>query len=313
MRYRHLGNSGVQVSVVGVGCNRVGRTVDLPGIQAIVRSALDQGINFFDTADVYGSEVGASETLLGAALDGLWSRVVVGTKVSMKAGEGPNDRGASRYHIMDGAANSIRRLKTDHIDLYYIHAWDARTPLEETLRALEDLAHSGKVRYLGASNFAAWQLARANALSELRGWNSFVVTQEEYHMLNRAVEREIVPYCRYAGLGLVPYFPLAGGLLTGKYRGGAPISPTRTNYIQPYLTAQNLEIINELQNFVEARGHTLGELAIAWLLSEPQVASVISGATSPDQVSNNAQAGDWVLSHDDVKAVRAILEARNQE
>lgn len=308
MRYRHLGHSGVQVSVIGVGCNRIGRTVDLDGAKKIVHRALDEGINFFDTADIYGSPSGNSETLLGEIFTGLWDRLVVATKVRSKMGEGVNDRGASRYHIMRGVEASLRRLKTDHIDLYYIHEWDAHTPLEETLRALEDLVRGGQVRYIGASNFAAWQLARAHAIAELRGWNAFVVTQEEYHMLHRDLEREVIPYARFAKLGIVPYFPLAGGLLTGKYKPGDAISPTRENYVAPFLTDKNFEIIEKLRAFASAANHSLGELAIAWLLAEPQVCSVISGATNADQISENAQASGWMLNADDVKAVRAILE-----
>lgn len=309
MRFRHLGNSGVKVSVIGVGCNRIGRTVDLDGAKAIVRRALDEGINFFDTADVYGAPAGNSEQLLGDALEGLWDRVVLATKVRAKMGEGMNDRGASRYHILNGVENSLRRLKSDHIDLYYIHEWDAETPLQETLRALEDLVQSGKVRYIGASNFTSWQLARAQAISELRGWNSFVVTQEEYHMLYRDLERDVIPYARYAHLGIVPYFPLAGGLLTGKYQRGDAISPTRANYVTPFLTERNFQILDQLRGFVARRERTMGELAIAWLLSEPQVCSVISGATGADQVSMNAKASDWELSAEQVKEVREILEA----
>lgn len=309
MRYRHLGNAGVQVSVVGVGCNRIGRTVDLDGAKQIVHRALDEGINFFDTADIYGNPPGMSETLLGDAFAGLWDRIVVATKVRSKMGEGVNDRGASRYHIMSGVEASLRRLKTDHIDLYYIHEWDAQTPIEETLRALEDLVRGGKVRYIGASNFTSWQLARSQAISELRGWNSFVVSQEEYHMLQRDLERDVIPYARYAKLGIVPYFPLAGGLLTGKYKRGDAISPTRAAYVTQFLTDKNFEIIERLRAFASASDRSVGDLAIAWLLAEPQVCSVISGATTPEQVSDNARASDWYLSSDEYKTVREILEA----
>lgn len=308
MQYRHLGNSGVKVSVVGVGCNRIGRTVDLDGAKAIVKCALDEGINFFDTADIYGSPPGMSETLLGDAFAGLWERIVLATKVRSKMGPGPNDLGASRYHILNGIEASLRRLKTDHIDLYYIHEWDSQAPIEETMRALQDLVMSGKVRYIGASNFTAWQLARANDIAEMRGWNSFVVTQEEYHMLQRDVEREVIPYARYAHLGIVPYFPLAGGLLTGKYRRGDTVSVTRANYITPFVTERNFEILDRLRAFSALHERTVGELAIAWLLSERQVCSVISGATNADQVSANAKASDWTLSASEVQEVREILE-----
>lgn len=308
MQYRSLGRGGVKVSVIGVGCNRIGRTVDLDGTKAIVKRALDEGINFFDTADVYGATPGASETLLGQALDGLWDRVVMGTKVRSKMGDGKNDLGASRYHIMHGVEGSLRRLKTDHIDLYYIHSWDETVPLQETMRALEDLVVSGKVLYLAASNFTGWQLARADAITEMHEWNSFVATQEEYNMLERSLEREVVPYARYANLGIVPYFPLAGGFLTGKYKPGDEISPTRVNYVKPLMTDKNFEILGKLQAFAARRNRTAGELATAWLLAEPQVCSVISGATNPDQVSENAKASDWNLSGEEMQELREVLE-----
>lgn len=307
MRYRGLGSSGVQVSVIGVGCNRIGRQVDLAGTKAIVHRALDEGMNFFDTADVYGNPAGMSETVLGDALAGLWDRVVLGTKVRSKMGEGVNDQGASRYHIMEGVEASLRRLKTDHIDLYYIHSWDEKTPVQETMRALEDLVRSGKVRYIGASNFTSWQLARANGVAEMRGWNEFVVTQEEYHMLNRDLERDVIPYARYANLGIIPYFPLAGGFLTGKYQPGDEISPTRANYVTPLLTERNFQILEQLRAFAEQRGRAMNDLAIAWLLSEPQVCSVISGATNAEQISANAKASEWVLSTDEAEEVATIL------
>lgn len=309
MQYRSLGRAGVKVSVIGVGCNRIGRTVDLEGTKAIVKRSLDEGINFFDTADVYGATPGASETLLGQALEGLWDRVVMGTKVRSKMGDGKNDLGASRYHIMHGVEASLRRLKTDHIDLYYIHSWDETVPLQETMRALEDLVVSGKVLYLAASNFTGWQLARADGISELRGWHSFVATQEEYHMLNRDLERDVVPYARYANLGIVPYFPLAGGFLTGKYKRGDEISPTRVNYIKEYLTDKNFDILDRLHAFAARRNRTVGDLATAWLLSEPQVCSVISGATNADQISANAKSADWNLSAEEVQEIREVLEA----
>jgi aryl-alcohol dehydrogenase-like predicted oxidoreductase len=309
MRYRQLGKAGVKVSVIGIGCNRIGRTVDLAGTRAIVHRALDEGMNFFDTADVYGVPAGNSETLLGQALEGLWDRIVLGTKVKSKMGERVNDQGATRYHILSGVEASLRRLRTDHIDLYYIHSWDDATPIQETMRALEDLVRSGKVRYIGASNFTGWQLASAKAAAELRGWNEFVVTQEEYHLLARDLERDVLPYARYAGLGIVPYFPLAGGLLTGKYDRGDAISPTRVPYVTPFLTERNFEILDGLRAFTARREHTVGDLAIAWLLSEPMVCSVISGATNPEQVSANARASEWELNAEEVREVREIIEA----
>jgi aryl-alcohol dehydrogenase-like predicted oxidoreductase len=311
MEYRNLGRSGVKVSTVGVGCNQLGGVVDRDGAQAVVHRALDLGINFFDTADAYGNR-GGSEELLGAALAGQWQRVVVATKVRSRMGEGPNDEGASRYHIQQAVEASLRRLKTDHIDLYQIHSWDAGTPLEETLRALDDLVRSGKVRYIGASNFAAWQLCRANDLAGLRGWEAFVTVQPHYHLLEREVERELIPYCQWAGVGVLPYFPLAGGFLTGKYRRGeAPPAGTRgerSPYVQRYLTDANFDRLERLRPMAEARGRTLAELAIAWLLAQPQVVSVIAGATQPDQVEANARAAGWALTPEENQRVRAALD-----
>lgn len=310
MHYRNLGRSGARISAVGLGCNRIGRTVDLAGTRELVQRALEEGVNFFDTADVYGNKPGDSEELLGEALAGQWNRVLLATKVRSKVGEGPNDQGASRYHIQNGVESCLRRLRTDHIDLLYIHSWDSFTPVEEMMRALDDLVQSGKVRYLGASNFAAWQLGHANDRAERMGKELFVVIQPHYHMLRREIEQELIPYCRYAGIGIVPYFPLAGGLLTGKYGRNQPLSPTRARYIEPYLTQETLGLIDRLSAFAQESGHTLGELAIAWLLGEPQVSSVIAGATMPDQISANARATEWKLSPEEMAHVRTILEGK---
>jgi aryl-alcohol dehydrogenase-like predicted oxidoreductase len=312
MEYRRLGRAGVKVSVVGVGCNQFGGRVDRHGTQAIVARALDLGINFFDTADVYGNR-GGSEEFLGEALAGEWSRVVLATKGRSTMGDGPNDEGASRYHLLNAVEESLRRLKTDHIDLYQIHSWDEATPIDETLRALDDLVRSGKVRYIGASNFAAWQLSHANDLAEMRGWESFVTVQPHYHMLEREIERELIPYCRWADVGILPYFPLAGGFLTGKYRRGEAPPPgtrgERSPYVQKYLKESNFDIVDRLRAFAEARGHTVGELAMAWLLHQPQVCSVIAGATSPEQVTANAASG-WALSLDELAEIRGVLEGQ---
>ncbi len=310
MDYRNLGRAGVKVSAVGLGCNQFGGKVDREGTRAIVHHALDLGINFFDTADIYGNQ-GGSEELLGDALAGQWGRAVLATKVRSRMGEGPNDQGASRYHIQSGVEASLRRLKTDHIDLYQIHSWDESTPIEETLRALDDLVRSGKVRYIGASNFDAWQLCHANDVAERQGWEAFVTIQPHYHMLEREIERELIPYCQWAGVGILPYFPLAGGFLTGKYRRGAPPPPgsrgERSSYVQDYLTDANFDRLDKLRTFAEARGHTLGELAMAWLLHQPQVCSVISGATRPDQVTANAGASQWPLTPGELDEIRGLL------
>ncbi|MEO6623872.1 MAG: aldo/keto reductase, partial [Burkholderiaceae bacterium] len=253
------------------------------------------------------------EEMLGHALAGRRHEAVLATKVQGRMGDGPNDAGASRYHIAAGVEGSLRRLQTDHIDLYQIHNWDGSTPLEETLRALDDLVRAGKVRYVGASNFMAWQLGRANDVAELRGWAPFVSVQPHYHMLERGIERELLPYCQWAGVGILPYFPLAGGFLTGKYqRGEAPPAGTRgarSPYVQRYLTEANFDLLDKLRPMAEAQGRTLAELAIAWLLAQPQVSSVIAGATRPEQVEANAKAAEWVLTVEEVKAIRELLGA----
>jgi aryl-alcohol dehydrogenase-like predicted oxidoreductase len=309
MEYRQLGNAGVRVSVIGLGTNQFGGVVDQAGVHAIIAGALDLGINFIDTADIYTG--GRSEETLGVALKGRWHQVVLATKVRSKLGDGPNDQGASRYHIMAGVEASLRRLQSDYIDLYQIHSWDATTPLEETLRALDDLVRAGKVRYVGASNFAAWQLARANLLAELRGWTPFVSIQPHYHMLERAIEQELIPYCNAHQVGILPYFPLAGGFLTGKYRrgAGAPAGTRgeRSPYVQGYMTDANYTRVEQLEQWAIARGHSMAELAHAWLLAQPQVSSVISGATALTQVEANARAAAWVLTATELAEVNALL------
>jgi len=311
MHYRSLGRSGVQVSVIGVGCNQFGSKVDGAGTRAIVRQALDVGINFFDTANIYGQN-GGSETALGDALVGEWHNIVLASKAAMKLGDGPNERGASRYHLQNAVEASLRRLKTDHIDLYQIHTWDERTPVQETMRTLEELVRAGKVRYLGASNYAAWQLCRSNDVAEMLGWEAFVTVQPHYHLLEREVERELLPYCRFANIGVLPYFPLAGGFLTGKYQRGAT-PPTgsrgeRSPYVQKYFTDANYSLLEALVAFAQARNRTVGDLAHAWLLGQTPVCSVISGATAPDHILVNSRAADWALTPDELAEVRQIVE-----
>jgi aryl-alcohol dehydrogenase-like predicted oxidoreductase len=309
MQYRQLGKSGVKVSAIGLGTNQFGGKVDQEGVNAIIATALDQGINFIDTADVYRD--GRSETMLGNALQGHWHEVVLATKFRHKTGPGPNDVGASRYHLMNAVEASLRRLQSDHIDLYQVHRWDDDTPIEETLRGLDDLVRHGKVRYIGASNFAAWQLARANLLADLRGWTPFVTIQPHYHLLERGIEKELLPYCRFDKIGVLPYFPLAGGFLTGKYKRGEP-APAGSRgessvYVQQYMTDANYDRIEQLTTWADAYGRSLGELAHAWLLAHPEVSSVISGATRPEQVRDNAKAADWLLTEEELEEIKTIL------
>jgi len=309
MEYRNLGKAGVKVSAIGIGCNQFGGKVDQEGTKAIVNRALDLGINFFDTADVYST--GVSEEFLGVALAGQRERVVIATKGRSSMGAGPNDEGASRYHITNAVEASLRRLGIDHIDLYQIHRWDDTTSIAEMMRALDDLVRAGKIRYIGASNFAAWQLCRSNDVAELLGWEQFVTVQPHYHMLEREIERELVPYCAWANIGILPYFPLAGGFLTGKYKRGEPTPAgsrgEKSPYVQKYLTDANFDTLDKLRTFAESRGHTLHDLAFAWLLSNKQIASVISGATNPDQVTENAATAEWKLSTDEMNELKALL------
>ena len=309
MHYRQLGSAGVRVSAIGLGTNQFGGKVDQAGVNNIIDAALDLGINLIDTADVY--QQGRSEETLGVALAGRWERFVLATKVCMQTGDGTNDKGASRYHIMHNVEASLRRLQSDYIDLYQIHRWDDATPIEETLRALDDLVRSGKVRYIGASNFAAWQLARANTIAEFRGWSPFVSIQNHYHMFERDQEREIIPFCNAHKVGILPFFPLAGGFLTGKYKRGeaAPAGSRGENspYVQKYMTDANYDKVEKMTAWAAERGHTMGELAHAWLLGQPQVSSVISGATKIEQIQANAKAGDWLLTAEEFAAVNAML------
>ena len=310
MQYRRLGSSGLKVSAIGLGTNQFGGKVDLEETKNIISAALDAGINFIDTADKY--QEGRSEEFIGAALQGQREKALVATKVFHKMGDGPNDSGVSRQHVLSAVEASLRRLKTDYIDLYQIHRWDVESPIDETMRALEDLVRAGKVRYIGASNFSAWQLTHANALAELHGWTKFVSIQPHYHLFERQIEKELIPACKYFEIGILPYFPLAGGFLTGKYKQGEPAPPgsrgESSQYVQDYMTPENYSRLDKLTKFVRERGHNLNELAHAWLLAQPMVSSVISGATRVEHVQANATAGEWALSSDEVERVNQILE-----
>lgn len=310
MQYRNLGSSGLKVSAIGLGTNQFGGKVDLETTKNILAAALEAGVNFIDTADIY--QEGRSEEFIGQALAGNRSGVLLATKVYGEVGEGPNDRGASRHHIMQGVEASLRRLQTDYIDLYQIHVWDEDAPIDETLRALDDLVHAGKVRYIGASNFSAWQLTWANALAELRGWNRFVSIQPHYHMLERGIEAELLPACKYFDIGILPYFPLAGGFLTGKYVQGEPAPAgsrgESSQYVQRYMTPENYAKVKKLTAFAQEHEHSLNDLAHAWLLAQPQISSVISGATHVEHVRANAVAGEGQLTEEELSQVNEILD-----
>lgn len=310
MEYRQLGYSGTRVSVVGLGANRFGSPeVPQAEVDKIIGAALDAGINFIDTANVYNE--GRSEETLGNALKGRMDEVVLATKFSFPRKTSANSWGASRYHMSEAVDRSLRRLKTDRIGLYYCHRWDETTPIDETLRGLDDLIRAGKICYIGASAYASWQLAHANVLAELKGWSRFVVLQSEYNLLKRDVEREALPYCAAHNVGFVPYYPLAGGFLTGKYEmGKPPPSGSRgesARNVQELMTEKNYRAVTGLSVWAKAHGRGVNELAQAWLLAQPAVCSVISGARAVDHVISNVKAADWNLTADQLKEIEAIL------
>jgi aryl-alcohol dehydrogenase-like predicted oxidoreductase len=313
MSYRRLGNSGLVVSVVGIGCNNFGRKLDADGTRAVVDAAFDAGITLFDTADIYGTPHGASEECLGAALKGRRDEIVLASKFGMDMeGLNGNDFGArgSRRYIVRAVEASLRRLDTDYIDLYQMHEPDPATPIEETLAALDDLVRSGKVRYLGNSNFTGWQIADADWTARAGGLTPFVSAQNQYSLLHREVEAEVVPACEHFGLGLLPFFPLDSGLLSGKYRRGeAPAEGTRLSLdrYRRWLEGADWDTIEALTGYGAERGHSLLDVAIAGLAARPAVTSVIAGATTPEQVRANAAAGGWQLTGDDVVALDAVL------
>ena len=309
MQLRQLGTSGVQVSAIGLGTNQFGGTVGQNAVHDILAAAIDLGINFIDTANTYTR--GESERLLGRALQGRRNHFLVATKAFFPVGPGPNDRGASRLHLLRTVEDSLRRLRTDHVDLFQLHRWDDRTPLAETIRTLDDLVSAGKIRYLGASNFMSWQLAQANLLAHTNAWEPLVTVQSHYHLLQRQVEDEIIPYCEHSGLGFIPYFPLAGGFLTGKYsrtEGAPPGSRGESSaYVQQYMTDANYDLVERLTAWAQQRDHSMAELAHAWLLAQPRVCSVISGLTRLDQLHANARAAAWQLTPAEYDEINAIL------
>jgi aryl-alcohol dehydrogenase-like predicted oxidoreductase len=310
MRYRSLGNSGLVVSVVGLGCNNFGSRLDLAGTRAVVDAAVETGITLLDTADIYGGG-GGSEELLGEALAGRRDQVVLATKFGHQQGDMGYGHAAGakggRAYIRRAVEQSLRRLKTDHIDLYQIHTPDPRTPVAETLGALNELVTEGKVRYLGNSNFAGWQIAEAASLAERLGGSAFVSAQNHWSLLERAAEAEVVPAARHFGLGVLPYFPLANGLLTGKIRRGQPPKEgTRLFGRDSYVTEAKLDVVEKLAAWGDAHGVSLLTIAIAGLAEQPGCASVIAGATSADQVRANAAVADWVPSAAELAEIDAI-------
>ena len=303
MTYRPLGESGLMVSAVGIGCNAFSRRVDQDGVADIIAAARDTGVTLLDTADVYGATLGASEEMLGIALDGQRDEFVVATKFG--GGRQPDGRArASRSTIVAAVEGSLRRLRTDHIDLYQLHVPDDVTPIEETLSALTDLVRAGKVRYVGSSNFSAWQIADADWTARTAGLERFVSAQNGYSLLDRAVEDEVVPACETYGIGLLPYFPLEYGLLTGKYRRGEEAPPGSRAALDPeraqWLRDAEWDRIEALTAYAVERDLTLLDVAIAGLAAQPAVGSVISGATRGEQVRANAAALRWQPTAEDL-------------
>jgi aryl-alcohol dehydrogenase-like predicted oxidoreductase len=305
---RKLGNSTLEVSAVGLGGNNFGGRIDFAATGRVVHKAIDLGINLIDTADSYGDK-GGSEEWLGKILGEKRKQIVLATKFGL-----PMDGelgGASRRYIMHAVEASLKRLNTHWIDLYQLHRPDPQTPIEETLRALDDLIRQGKVRFIGCSNLSAQQVAEAQATAQQHGLSAFVSCQDEYSMLVRDVERELVPTAKALGLGLLPYFPLASGLLSGKYKRGAPLPPGSrlskiARHAQRFASERNWRIVGELEAFAARRGHTLLELAFSWLLRDEVVASVIAGATTPQQVEQNVRAAGWKLSAEDLAEIDRI-------
>jgi aryl-alcohol dehydrogenase-like predicted oxidoreductase len=307
MEYRQLGNSGLQISEVGLGTNNFGRRVDAAGTAKVMDQALEDGITFIDTANVYSS--GQSETYIGQAIKGKRDKYILATKVAMKMGDGANESGASRQHILAEIENSLKRLQTDYVDLYQIHRADPKTPIEETLETLDLLVTQGKVRYIGCSNYQSWQVCEAIWTSRTRNLTPFSTVQPHYNMLNREIEKELVPFCKTYGIGILPYFPLANGFFTGKYKRGeaAPEGARLSENDRGMFTDKNFDILEGLEKFAQERDHTILDLTFAWLLANPCVSSVIAGATKPEQITANAKTSGWKLSEEEMTEIDGIL------
>ena len=314
MRQRTIGNTGVRVSALGLGCNNFGLRIDTEASRAVIHKALDLGITFWDTADVYGRK-GGSETCLGRFLGPRRKDIFLATKFGGAMDEAGTLRGASRAYIMSAVEASLTRLKTDWIDLYQLHHYDPKTPLEETMRALDDLVKQGKVRHIGCSNYPAWRVVDAQWTAKHHGLTPFISCQEEYSALARKVEREMIPAMQAHGIGMLPYLPLAAGLLTGKYKRNVPLTADSRlapgkRWTAKFITEQNWTLLEALDAFCAARNITLLQLAFGWLLAKPTVASVIAGATKPEQVASNVHAGTtWTPSAEDVAEIDRITAA----
>ncbi|MFZ5828055.1 MAG: aldo/keto reductase [Bacillota bacterium] len=320
METRTLGRSGLKVTSICLGTMAFGRWIDEAASARVLDAALDAGVTFIDTANIYGraqdtgdyTQRGESEAILGAMLGSRRQRVILASKVGnmgQPMGPEPNDRGLSRRHIMEQVEGSLRRLRTDYLDLYQCHSFDPTTPLEETLRALDDLVRQGKVRYIGCSNFAAWQLARANGISDRLGLERFVSVQPQYSLLVREIERELIPCCQAEGVGMIVYSPLGRGMLTGKYRQGeAPPEASRAAAGEPLLTRglmteQNFRRVEAMRRLCEEWGLPMAAVATAWVLANPAVTSAIVGASKPEHVTSAVAASELKLTADQRQAL----------
>jgi aryl-alcohol dehydrogenase-like predicted oxidoreductase len=312
MEYKSLGHSGLQVSVVGLGCMNFGMANDEAESAAVVNKALDLGVNLFDTADVYG-ERGKSEQWLGSALGGRRSEVIIATKFAgPMSSERTDMQGGSRRYIMQAVEASLKRLGTDYIDLYQMHRFDSDTPIEETLRALDDLVHQGKVRYFGCSNYSAWQVGDADWTARSCNLNRFISAQNRYSLLTRDIEKELVPACERYGLGMLPYFPLESGLLTGKYKKGEA-APDGTRLARwaafasgAFASDEKFDKVEALQDICTEYDHSLLDMAMGWLATRPVVSSVIAGVTTPGQLEQNVAAGLWRPSVEELAEIDEI-------
>lgn len=309
MEQRQLGRTGLTVSAIGLGGNTFGATVDGDEAVRTIQAAIDQGITFIDTADVYSQ--GRSEEMVGQAVQGRRETVVVATKCGIPLESGPHAGGLSRRWIIQAAEDSLRRLNTDYIDLFYAHRPDPSTPIEETLRAMDDLVRSGKVRYIGCSNFRAWEVARAHGVSRELGLERWVAAQQRWNLLDGLDSPELEQAAETFGVGIVPYTPLASGILTGKYRKGADPEPgTRAGdlpRVRERITDWKLDAVERVRSWAEERGHTSAEAAMAWLLAHPVVSSVIAGARTPGQVTANLQAAEWTLTPEERDELTALV------
>lgn len=306
MEYKRLGKSGLLTSAVGLGCNNFGIRIDAAQTQVVVDKAIECGITLFDTADIYSAT--KSEEFLGQALGDRRKDVVIATKFGGPVGTNQWDKGGSRRHVVEACENSLRRLDTDWIDLYQYHFRDPMTPVEETLGALDDLVRAGKVRYIGSSNVLGWQVADDEWTAKTKSGTPFVTVQNEYSLLNRDIEKDVVPAIQQFELGLLPYFPLASGLLTGKYsRGEAPPTDSRLAAWgargERMLSDDNFDVVEKLDAFAKERGKTLLDLAFGWLASKDYVSSVIAGATKPEQIEANVKAAEWKLTLEEMAEV----------